>query len=64
MKGERGQREGSVEDTPTKRTPGPDGFTDTFYHFNKKIIWGTWMALSVEHLTLDFGSGYDTRVVV
>lgn len=35
---ERGERsEGRrLEDTPTKRTLGPDSFTDEFYHVNKK----------------------------
>ena len=25
--------------------------------------WGVWVAQSLEHLTLDFGSGHDLRVV-
>ena len=26
-------------------------------------LWGTWVALSVKHSTLVFGSGHDLRVV-
>ena len=26
-------------------------------------LWGAWVAYSVEHLTLDFGSDHDPRVV-
>ena len=27
-------------------------------------IWGTWVAQSVEHLTLGLGSGHDLRVMI
>ena len=27
------------------------------------MTWGAWVAQSVKHLTLDFGSGHDLRVV-
>ena len=39
------------------------------YAFDKLSVihdtlpWGTWVALSVKHLTLDFGSGHDLSVV-
>ena len=29
----------------------------------KEFSWGVWVAQSVEHLTLDFGSGHDPRVM-
>ena len=31
--------------------------------FKNKKMRGAWVAQSVEHLTLDFGSGHDLRVV-
>ena len=33
------------------------------HRIKKKETWGTWMAQSVEHPTLDFGSGHDLRVL-
>ena len=33
------------------------------YLMEKRQSWGTWVAQYVEHLTLDFGSDHDPRVV-
>ena len=32
-------------------------------HSQKNAYWGTWVAQSVEHLTLGFSSGCDLQVV-
>ena len=38
---------------------------DSLSYFFLKMIskWGAWVAQSVEHPTLDFGSGHDPRVM-
>ena len=33
------------------------------YQLECGFPWGTWMAQSIVHVTLDFGSGHDPRVV-
>ena len=35
----------------------------TLFRSNKSFLGGTWAAQSIEHLTLDFSSGRDPRVV-
>ena len=34
-----------------------------FYRTNNNGHWGIWVAQSLKHLTLDFGSSYDLRVI-
>ena len=35
----------------------------TYIRYKNKLGWGAWVAQSVEHLTLDFGSDHDLKVV-
>ena len=34
-----------------------------FSSLNLHMVWGTWVAQSVEHQTLDFSSDHDPRVM-